>query len=354
VLASTYSYPWPRHLCESQGDEWHRRQPLVSNGPFLLERIDDDRLVMVANPRWTGRRGNLREIEVDFRTHAKTTAVKDLWTSGEVDVLSMPFVPEEDDEACVDLAPTLGTAWIGFRSDRGPLTDVRVRRALAGALAPVARAFPESGLVGRPAEGGGLLPPAMPGHDHHVSPRLDLEGARALLAEAGYPGGAGLPRLRMLVAKGFSVLLDALEAAVAEIGVGLDFTVSERAIRTADDDSDMWMGAWLADYPDPDGFFRGLLEDPCDPVAGPDMTAQLRDLLRRARASRDQDERLELYGRVDRLLVAEWVVLVPLAYQRTTLLRRPWVHGLWANALTPFRLDGVIVDRGEAPPGAAG
>jgi hypothetical protein len=29
------------------------------------------------------------------------------------------------------------------------------------------------------------------------------------------------------------------------------------------------------------------------------------------------------------------------------------VRGLWANALTPFRLDGVIVDR-EEHPGAAG
>jgi ABC-type transport system substrate-binding protein/class 3 adenylate cyclase len=353
VLASTYSYPWPRHLCESQGDDWHRRQPLVSNGPFLLESIDDDRLVMVANPRWTGRRGNLREIEVDFRIHAKTTAVKDLWASGQVDVLSMPFEPEGDED-CVDLAPTLGTAMIGFRSDRAPLDDVRVRRAVKAALAPVARAFPKSGLVSRPAEGGGLLPPAMPGHDHHVSEALDLDGARALLAEAGHPGGEGLPRLRMLIAKGFSVLIDVLEAALAEIGVGVEAVISERAIRSADDESDLWMGAWLADYPDPDGFFRGLLEDPCDPVTEQAMNSRLLDLLSRARASRDQDERLELYGRIDRLLVAEWAVLVPVAYQRTTLLRRPWVHGLWANALTPFRLDGVIVDRADAHPGAAG
>ncbi len=53
--------------------------------------------------------------------------------------------------------------------------------------------------------------------------------------------------------------------------------------------------------------------------------------------------------------MAEWVAVVPLAYLRTALLRRPWVHGLWANALTPFRLDGVIVDRESAqPPDAAG
>jgi hypothetical protein len=39
------------------------------------------------------------------------------------------------------------------------------------------------------------------------------------------------------------------------------------------------------------------------------------------------------------------VAVVPLAYSRTALLRRGWVHGLWANALTPLRLDGVMVER---------
>lgn len=109
--------------------------------------------------------------------------------------------------------------------------------------------------------------------------------------------------------------------------------------------SDVTVTSWLADYPDPDGFFRGLLTDPCDPIADEDQTRELVELMNRARASRDQDERLGLYGQIDRLLVAEWVVLVPLAYARTTLLRRPWVHGLWANALTPLRFDAVMVER---------
>ncbi len=355
ILASTYAYPWPRHLCESLGDDWHRQLPLVSSGPFLLESIDDDHLRMVANPRWIGRRGNLREIDVDFRLHGKAAAVNELWGSGRLDVLSTPFVPDDADDGCIDLAPRLGTAMIGFRSDREAFTDVRVRRAVAAALAPVAQRFAEVGLMGRAAEGGGLLPPAMPGHDHNVSAPLDLDGARALLAEAGHPDGAGLPPLEMLVSKGFEVLLDAIEAALAAIGLAVEFTINERGARTSDVPSDLWMSAWLADYPDPDGFFRGLLADPCDPVAEEEMTRELVDLLNRGRASRNQDERLELYGRIDRLLVSEWVVLVPLSYLRTTVLRRPWVHGLWANALTPFRFDAVIVDREhEAPPGPAG
>jgi len=46
--------------------------------------------------------------------------------------------------------------------------------------------------------------------------------------------------------------------------------------------------------------------------------------------------------------VAEWVAVIPVAYSRTALLHRPWVHGVWANALNSLRLDGVTIDRSEA------
>ncbi len=352
ILASTYAYPWPRHLCESLGDDWHRQRPLVSSGPFVLESMDDDHMTMIANPRWSGRRGNLREIEVDFRVHGK--AANDLWDAGIVDVLSSPFAPGDDDDACTDFAPTLGTTMVGFRSDRPAVADVRVRRAVASALAPVADTFARLGLVSRPAAGGGLLPPAMPGHDHNIAAPLDRESARALLADAGHPGGAGVPPLEMLVASGLELLEGAIEEALAGLGIGVRFSVSERGARIADTASDIWLSSWLADYPDPDGFFRGLMNDPSDPIAGVEETEQAVAILGRARASHDQDERLRLYREVDRLLVAEWVAVVPLAYLRTTLLHRSWVHGLWANSLTSFRLDGVMVDRSSAPAADAG
>jgi ABC-type transport system substrate-binding protein/class 3 adenylate cyclase len=343
ILASTYAYPWPRHLCEAVGDDWHHERPLVSSGPFVLSELTDECMTMVANPRWNGRRGNLREIEVSFRAHGK--AVREIWRSGEVDVLSSSFVPEQGEDTCVESSPALGTTMIGFRPGREAFSDVRMRRAVAAALAPVSRAFAQLGLVGRPAAGGGLLPPAMPGHDHHVAPPLDVPAVRALLAEAGHPGGGGLAPVQILISSGLEMLTEAITAALADVGLKVEFSVSPRGGRVADVPSDLSVTSWLADYPDPDGFFRGLLTDPCDPIAGEEQTRELVGLMNRARASRDQDERLELYGQLDRLLVAEWVVLVPLAYARTTLLRRPWVHGLWANALTPLRFDAVMVER---------
>jgi peptide/nickel transport system substrate-binding protein len=75
--------------------------------------------------------------------------------------------------------------------DRNPLKDVRVRRALSKALN-------RNAIVDRVMEGlaipaGQLLPDGMYGVSPNVKPEpFDADGARKLLAEAGYPDGFGL------------------------------------------------------------------------------------------------------------------------------------------------------------------
>src|ERR1044072_6632155 len=84
---------------------------------------------------------------------------------------------------------TLSKSYIGF-NEHAPFDDVRVRKALAHGLDrnPVAQGP-------SPAAYGGFLPPAMPGHSHELVPAHDVDLARRLLAEAGYPEGRGLPEL---------------------------------------------------------------------------------------------------------------------------------------------------------------
>ncbi len=102
-----------------------------------------------------------------------------------------------------------------------------------------------------------------------------------------------------------------------------------------------WFAGWTADYPDPDGFFRGLFE-----IEWPFYRdEELRELLQRARFLTDRDERMRLYHEVDRLWVAEHAAILPVAYPRMMLLRRPWIEGLWANPLSRPQLDQVEVRR---------
>ena len=101
-----------------------------------------------------------------------------------------------------------------------------------------------------------------------------------------------------------------------------------------------WCAGWSADFPDPEGFFPPLLAT--YPVY---RDEQITALLGQARSRCDQEERLQLFREVDRLLVAERCALVQTSYGATVVLRRPWVHGLRAMPLngptTP--LDQVVV-----------
>jgi ABC-type transport system substrate-binding protein len=109
----------------------------------------------------------------------------------------------------------------------------------------------------------------------------------------------------------------------------------------------MWWSGWTADYPDPDGFFRGLLEHGWPFYCDDDIL----ELLARGRTVRDQAERMRVYHEVDQLWVGKHAAILPIGYPRSILLRRPWIEGLWASPLSRAHLDTVVVaERGEAAP----
>jgi hypothetical protein len=106
--------------------------------------------------------------------------------------------------------------------------------------------------------------------------------------------------------------------------------------------SHLWVWGWAADYPDPDGKVRTFLE--FFPFLFRD--AQIVDLLARARSLRDQDGRLRLFQKAERLLIVEQAALMPLPYAPWRTLTRPWIDGF--SAYADFALPGleqVVVSR---------
>ena len=341
VLASTPAYPWPRHICDEAGETWYQRVPLVSSGPFVLTSRDEAEMVLEANPRWRGARGNVSQITIRFRD--RTDDFEALWSDTSIDVLpSARSAFPQAGEGCIETAPVLGATIVGFRSDRPAVADVRVRRAISAAVAEVAADADRIGMGARPPGRGGLLPPAMPGHDYNLASPPTMDEAKALLADAGHPDGDGLGRLRMLATAGTAQHAEALVEALGRLGVKARIDYSDPDVILSGQDCDVWVCTWFADFPDPEGFFRGLVGDPTDPIVSDPETFSRLD---GARACHDRDERLRLYSAVDRRIVVDEVLLLPVAYSRATLLRRPWVQGVWANALTPLRLDQAVVAR---------
>jgi oligopeptide transport system substrate-binding protein len=345
LLAQLPFCPWPRHHVETVGQRWREeRFALVGNGPFVATNISESSAECAANPHWHGSRGDVEHITVRFREWYEAL---DDWRSGRFDYLLLTRLEDLADTSHTDVLPipALSVGYIGF-PEHPPFDDERVRKALAHGLD---RAPLVAGSGDLPAYGG-LLPPAMPGHSHDAAPTPDLVLARTLLADAGYPGGHGLPELRLIHAD-FGLgerLRREIGARWAgqwqELGVRLkqEWVPFMRVYPEASRDVSFWEWAWISDYPDPHGMLGGLLEQALTPVPRDD---ELLGLLDRAQSLRSRDERLGLYRKADHKLVAERAWFVPTVYDNWYVAHRPWVHGLWAHPLGMGPLRDVVLRR---------
>ena len=123
VLASPWAFPWPRHRCELLGEDWHRPENIVSNGPFTLAEFDDEHALLTANPYWNGPRGNVREIEIPFietvhLEHPSPRNPLEVKGVGEGGAISPPAALANAIEDA--LAP------FGVRITEGPVTPARI------------------------------------------------------------------------------------------------------------------------------------------------------------------------------------------------------------------------------------
>ena len=184
--------------------------PVVSNGAFQLAQLNGERVSLErARNYWNA--GKVALERVQFVNLGDTESALAAYHAGEVDAVTNASI---EPLAVKLLAPykdfrraTFGAlTYYAFNTARPPFDDLRVRQALAlavdrarlstdtleGATEPAVTFLPAADSVERAAPGS---------HDKTSDAQLTYDPARArqLLAEAGYPGGAGFPHIRLLV-----------------------------------------------------------------------------------------------------------------------------------------------------------
>ena len=341
LFAQLPFFAWPRHKVEELGPDWHLEANVVCNGPFVYGEEADDRSVFPRNPYWPWSSSNVAELAIDRLDPASSLPA---WNEGRYDFLLVPdfFVGDAGEGVSVSTA-SLSTSYVGF-NQHPPFDDVRVRKALAHGLD---RSLVTPGTATPPALGG-FLPPAMPGHSHDLAPAHDVELARRLLAEAGYPEGRGFPEFRLVYGDpGFSAeMLRDFEAQWADQWRDLGVRFRQQPVSFEDfraevqEPGSIASWGWSSDYPDPDGLLSTFLV-----AQGSVAPDEVTSLVARARASRDRDARLELFRQADRLLVAEQTWIVPVIYDAFAVLHRNNLEGFWPTPMGMSPLDEVVVHR---------
>lgn len=179
-----------------RGGPWTRPGALVSNGAFTLEDWRPNAFIRVKrNPKfWDADRVRLREI-LFYPTDDENTEEKD-FRAGQLHVTArLPktkvSVYEAEHPLELHVVPILRTNYLTFNISRAPFADLRVRRAFSLAIDREKLVHAALGRLATPAYA--LVRAGTGGYTPASEFRFDPAAARRLLADAGFPGAAGLP-----------------------------------------------------------------------------------------------------------------------------------------------------------------
>ncbi|MEM7032253.1 MAG: ABC transporter substrate-binding protein [Chloroflexota bacterium] len=191
---ATDSDPW--------ATEYFRQNLPTGSGPFMLEEyVPDDRVVLTARDDYYAGRANLDKVIVKIVADPAQRVL--LLKQGEVDLITIIPIKDLDDlEADPNIKvlsiPSTNNEMLQLNNAIAPFDNKMVRKAVAYAV-PYDTIIQEV-WKGRAQRLKSPIADGTPTSDFSTwAYDTDLDKAAELLAEAGFPGGEGLPAIKLSV-----------------------------------------------------------------------------------------------------------------------------------------------------------
>ena len=210
AILTQLSYFFPVNEADFQEGEyfdgkrrWGRGGTVCSNGAYILDSwVTNERISLVKNPHyWDSINVHINRIDVlpieDSVVEERAFRNGQIQITSKVPAGKMQWYLEHDSDR-LRVEDRMGLFFIQLNHSVYPLNDINVRRALA-------KSIDRQGIVesvlrdGKKAAARIVLPELLGGDEEDSPLSYDIEVARDLLAEAGFPEGAGFPRLTFLI-----------------------------------------------------------------------------------------------------------------------------------------------------------
>jgi oligopeptide transport system substrate-binding protein len=190
-----------------------------------------------------------------------------------------------------------------------------------------------------------MVPPGIPGRsEEDFLPPYDPDGARELLAEAGYPGGRGFPEITF---RTFGGAYDAAVVAEVERELGIDVPyetmTGDYFGRLEVDPPNIWSMGWVADYPGPNDFLGILLGTGSSNNYGGWSSAAFDAAIADALETADPAAARAAFDRAEDI-VRDEAPVVPLSYDVEWTLARTGLLGAHENGMGIVRMAGLAWD----------
>ena len=350
-LAAFYPlHPVHRQSLEEYGDrEFTKPGKIVGNGPFLLkERRIRDRLRLVKNETyWNAQNVQLKSVDV-LAIQSETTGLN-MYLNGQLDWDTkppntlIPLLKERDDFVST---PFLACYFYRINTSKPPLDNPLVRRALNMAIDK--QTIVDSIVKGGQVPARSFVPPGMNGYQSGYCGEFDVEEAKSLLAEAGYPNGKGLPTIEILYNTADSHR-DIAEVIQQDWKKNLGVDVSLRNLEWGTYLDTLRVGdymvsrsGWIGDYADPNTFLDMFVTD------GPNNQTRWSNSffdegIEKAKYESDPVRRMALFKEMEQTLMDEQPI-IPIYFYVSLNMVNTRVKGFTANLQDVHPLHLLSID----------
>jgi oligopeptide transport system substrate-binding protein len=312
----------------------------------------ENKLIMVKNPEHP----DAANVQIDkincFMVTESSTAFA-MYENGELDAAGVPL-PDLDRVKAdpvlskeLHIENVLCTYYYGFNVTKAPMDNKHVRRALSyavdrqtlvdtvlkGGQVP-AKTFACPGIFGTPAED-----PNFKGIE------FDADMAKKELELAGYPGGAGLPKITLMfnTSEGHQSIAQFVQANWKEhLGIDVELANQEWKVYLAtltEDAPQVWRLGWCADYADENNWVLEVFHSTKGANRIKWSNSEFDQLTEQAAIESDPAKRKELYFKAEQILCVDEAGIIPIYYYTTVSCCKPYL------TRTYQKLGGQHVDK---------
>ena len=336
---------------EANGDSWSTKpESYVSNGPYkMTEFTDGDRIVFEKNENYWDK-DHITFDKIVWHLIEDGNSAYTAYKEGTLDM--MKTVPSEEipslkGQEDFHLDPIMGTYYVSFNLKKAPFDNEKVREALSLAI--------DRDYVGNTIMQGTYSPAknfvgpgvsdAEPGSSFekvteekygdffdNSKYQENLEKAKQLLAEAGYPNGQGFPEFSYMTndAAYHKAVAEYLQKAWGDLGLKMTIDIQEWKTVTANRRSgnyDTARNGWVYDWDDPSNMIN-LLETNNGNNDGKYSSAEFDALVEKARISTNREERFDLLHQAEQHMLKDYAV-APIASQNDFWMQKENLKNTW-------------------------
>ncbi len=283
ILCTNGCWIYPQEAFDKYGAEM--RTHCVGTGAFKIKSIKEGAsVVLERNPnywlfdKWKNRLPYLDIVEFRFIKDKRSEIIS--FRNKELDMvfrlpveMSKNILGELADakknniDFSYQSVSAMSLTFYGFQHKLVPFNNIKVRQAFNYAIDR--KYIAENVLQGNASPGiYGVVPPSMPGYNFKdvIGYTYDVDKARQLLADAGYPGGKGFPEVTLQINNGGgdrnNMTAEYVTNKLKEnlgVTVKVDVMPFAQHIETIFTGKSLfWRFGWVADYPDPETFLTTL------------------------------------------------------------------------------------------------